>query len=128
MWFQIEMPEAAMISEIAFQSGGAGRGGGGGGLRGRGAAPGAPGAPAGPPANPAATIGFPRGYTVQVSMDGTSWGSPVAQGQGSGSPTVITFAPVRAKFVRITQTATAPDVPAWSIQRLRVYQSAPAAR
>ena len=40
-------------------------------------------------------------------MDGTSWGTPVAEGEGKGQSTVITFAPVRAKYVRITQTGTA---------------------
>jgi mono/diheme cytochrome c family protein len=121
MWFQFEMPQPMTITEIAFQSGGAGRGGGGG----RGAA--APG-PGGAPVNPAAMLGFPRGYSVQVSMDGTTWGAPVAQGQGTGSPTVITFSPVRAKFVRINQTATTESAPIWSIQRLRVYQAPAGAR
>jgi mono/diheme cytochrome c family protein len=118
MWYQIELPQPAMVSEVSFQSAGPGRGGGGAGGRG--------GAPAGPPANAAALIGFPRGYTVQVSMDGTTWGAPVAQGTGSGSPTVITFRPVRAKFVRLTQTDAAPGAPAWSVQRVRVYQTATA--
>ena len=87
------------------------------------AAPGARGGPGafggrGGPVNP----GFPRGYTVQVSTDGSSWSGPIAQGQGSGTTTVITFAPVPAKFVRIVQTATPADAAAWSIQRLRLYQ------
>jgi hypothetical protein len=38
----------------------------------------------------------------------------------------VPFTPVRAKFVRINQTATTPDAPAWAIQRLRVYQLVPA--
>jgi hypothetical protein len=118
MWFQFEMPEPAMIAEVAFQSAGPGRGGGRGG---RGAAP-------EPAVDPSMLIGFPRAYTVQVSMDGSTWSVPVAQGTGSGSPTAITLNPVRAKFVRITQTAAASDAPAWSIQRLRVYQAPAAAR
>jgi hypothetical protein len=65
---------------------------------------------------------FPRGYQVQVSMDGTTWSGPVAQGQGTGGHTVITFPPVQARFVRITQTATV-DMPVnWAIQGLRIYQ------
>jgi hypothetical protein len=68
--------------------------------------------------------GFPRAYTVQVSSDGSSWSAPVAEGQGAGTTTVITFAPVSAKFVRITQTATPDDAPVWSIQKFRVYQPA----
>nr|MDQ3349060.1 hypothetical protein [Acidobacteriota bacterium] len=74
----------------------------------------------GAPVNP----GFPRGYTVQVSTDGSSWSDPIAEGQGSGTTTVITFAPVPAKFVRIVQTAAPADGPAWSIQKLRLYEPA----
>ena len=68
---------------------------------------------------------YPRGYSVTVSLDGKTWSAPVAQGQGTGTSTVISFAPVNAKFVRITQTASG-TAPAWSIQRLRLYR-APAA-
>ena len=55
-------------------------------------------------------------------MDGTTWSAPVAEGEGKGPSTVITFAPVRAKFVRITQTGTAEPPANWSIQRLRLYE------
>jgi mono/diheme cytochrome c family protein len=65
--------------------------------------------------------GFPRGYTVEVSTDGSTW-TRVAEGQGDGGTTVITFKPVEAKFIKITQTATVEKAPAWSIQRLRLYQ------
>ena len=56
-------------------------------------------------------------------MDGTTWSAPVAEGQGSGPATVITFRPVRAKFVRITQTGTVENGATWTIQRLRLYQA-----
>jgi F5/8 type C domain len=68
-------------------------------------------------------LGYPRGYTVTVSMDGTTWSAPVATGEGTGQTTVISFAPVQAKFVRITQTATVDAAPPWSIQRLRLFES-----
>ncbi len=68
-------------------------------------------------------IGYPRGYKVQVSEDGTTWSAPVAEGHGTGPSTSIAFAPVRAKFIRITQTASVEDAPPWSISRLKVYQS-----
>ena len=55
---------------------------------------------------PAPAVGYPRGYSVQVSTDGSTWSQPVAQGKGDGPHTTITFAPTRAKFVRITQTET----------------------
>jgi hypothetical protein len=60
-----------------------------------------------------------------VSTDGTTWSQPIARGKGSGTLTDIVFAPVRAKFVRITQSATA-DAP-WTIQRLRLYEPGAAA-
>jgi len=70
-------------------------------------------------------VGYPRGYNVQVSTDGTTWSNPVAQGKGEGAHTTITFNPTRAKFIRITQTETVADAPNWSIRSLRVY-AAPA--
>jgi mono/diheme cytochrome c family protein len=89
-------------------------------------------APAGQPPTPAvqapATGGRgaapapPRDYQIQVSMDGKKWGTPLAKGPIS-TITVAAFPPVRAKFVRITQTATAPDVGPWQIQNIRLFQS-----
>jgi len=112
MWFQVEMPQAALVTEVQFESvASGGRGGGGG----RGAAPGAPPAP--PP-----VAGYPRAYDVQVSMDGKKW-TKVASGKGEGTRTSATFAPAQAKFVRITQTDNIPDAPAWSIRNLRVFET-----
>jgi hypothetical protein len=34
----------------------------------------------------------------------------------------ITFAPITARFVRITQTAAVTDAPPWSIRLLRLFQ------
>jgi hypothetical protein len=45
----------------------------------------------------------------------------VAEGQGSTGGTVIPFAPVDARFVRITQTTTTGQAPVWTIQRLRLF-------
>ena len=39
MWFQIELPEAATVTELQFNSAGGGFGGGGGGRGGRGRSP-----------------------------------------------------------------------------------------
>jgi mono/diheme cytochrome c family protein len=153
MWFQVELPQATMITEVQFDAGapgGGGRGRGGrgappAGAPGRGGAPGAPtgaaGAPAPPPAAPAAVPptpqrgaapgggrgggspfgSYPIGYKIQLSMDGKTWGAPVAQGAGSPATTIATFRPVQAKFVRVTQTGTAEDAPAWSVLNFRVY-------
>jgi mono/diheme cytochrome c family protein/glucose/arabinose dehydrogenase len=145
MWLQIELPQAARLAEIQFDSESAsGRGGG----RGRGAARGGRGGPAGGPAGqvppqtgPApvslapssspqsggfqGTGGYPRGYQVQVSMDGTTWSAPVAEGKGAARSTAISFAPVQAKFVRITQTATVDNAPPWAVMLLRIYEAGP---
>jgi hypothetical protein len=149
MWFQIELPKAETITEIQFDStNGAGRGGrGGAGRAGAQAAqappaatPPAANAPAGeapPPGAAQATRGggpgggappnpgYPRGYKVETSLNGTTW-TPVAEGQGSGTPTIITFKPVQAKFVRLTQTASPENAPPLSIQQLRIYRTATA--
>jgi mono/diheme cytochrome c family protein len=161
MWFQVELPDAVMVSEVQFDAGapggrGVGRGGGQRGAApaaGRGsAAPGAgasapagaaaPAAAAGstpgnaarqgsaPPAVPAGARGpapanvfgsFPLGYRVHVSADGKNWGAPVAEGKGSPATTVATFKPVRARFIRVTQTDKTDDALPWSVLNFRVY-------
>jgi hypothetical protein len=129
MWFQVELPKAVPLTEVQFEStagtlqlvGGMvvnpdapARAGGRG-------ARGAVGAPATPPPPPP-PVGYPRGYKVEVSMDGSTW-QPAAQGAGTGASTMIVFPPVQAKFVRITQTASAENAPAWSIQALKLYEA-----
>jgi len=148
MWFQVELPDGVRLTEIQFDSPGqGGRGGGRGrggpppagaptggtvGASGAGAPPATPTLPPGegPPAGQAGAPAFtppppasPRRYKVEVSMDGKTWSPPVAEGESTGQSTVITFQPVRAKFVRITQTANVAGAPSWSIQRLRLYQA-----
>ncbi len=98
MWIQIALPQPITLTEIEFDSPPIGGGTGG----------------------PTAT--FPRGYRVEVSTDGATW-SAVAEGQGSGRITSLTFAPVRARVVRITQTAATENAPVWSVERLRLYEA-----
>ena len=114
MWLQVELPQAVMLNEIQFESSAVA-------VVEEPIVPGQPPRSGGGRGAPVPTgIGYPRGYQVQVSMDGTTWGNPVAQGAGTGAATTITFAPVRAKFVRITQTQTA-ETPV-AIQRLRLFE------
>jgi mono/diheme cytochrome c family protein/glucose/arabinose dehydrogenase len=101
MWFQIELPAALTLTEIQFTSSTAGGGRGG-----------------------TQAWTFPRRYQVQVSGDGRAWSEPIAEGEGVPGTTVIRFAPVSAKFVRITQTATVNDAPAWSMRLVRLYEAA----
>ena len=115
MWIQIELPQAVQLTQIQFESPGVAPDAG----------PVVPGAPprtaiGGGGAN--APSGFPRAYQVQVSMDGTTWGAPVAEGKGTGQSSDIAFAPVRAKFIRITQTGSTEGAPPWSIRRLRLFE------
>jgi mono/diheme cytochrome c family protein len=103
MWFQIELPQPATIAELQLDAfaqgiGGRGRGGRGG----------------GPPA-----VG-PVAFSVQVSMDGTTWQLPAAQGPGSTPRTTISLPRVQARFIRINQTGTAQNNEAWAIQQVRV--------
>jgi mono/diheme cytochrome c family protein len=112
MWLTVALAQPAQLTELQFESSVAARGG-----RGRGAADSTPSAP---------IIGYPRGYSVELSMDGKTWGKPVATGKGDGARTTIAFAPTRAKFVRITQTESVPDAPAWSVRNLRIYEAATA--
>ncbi|MBC8001956.1 MAG: discoidin domain-containing protein, partial [Opitutaceae bacterium] len=64
---------------------------------------------------------YPRGYKVELSMDGQNWGQPVASGKGNAPVTEITFSPAKVKFVRITQTG-AVDGLFWSIHEMEIYQ------
>ncbi len=98
MWFQFELPEPVMLSEIQFQSAAGGR-----------------------PTTPPVPARFPRGYRIQVSLDGTTWSDPVAEGQGTGQSMVIAFRPVSAKLVRITQTASVENGPPWAMQQIQLY-------
>jgi hypothetical protein len=42
---------------------------------------------------------------VELSLDGVKWSAkPAAEGKGAGTHTIITFAPARARFIKITQT------------------------
>ncbi|NDB77237.1 MAG: discoidin domain-containing protein [Verrucomicrobia bacterium] len=62
---------------------------------------------------------FPRSYKVELSADGQNWGKPVATGEGKGAVTDIKFPVAKTKFIRITQTGSAPGK-FWSIHELDV--------
>jgi hypothetical protein len=142
----VELPQPAMVTEVQFDAGapgGGGRGRGGrgagpagaagaaGAAGGRGAAPAPAAAAPAPPQRGAGPGGgrggasafgsFPIAYKVQLSMDGKTWGAPVAEGTGSPATIIATFRPVQAKFVRVTQTGSAENAPAWSVLNFRVY-------
>jgi glucosylceramidase len=66
----------------------------------------------------AAVGDYPRGYALEVSSDGTHWGSAAA-GAGAGQLTSIGIRPQVTRFLRIRLTATAPAW--WSVADLRAY-------
>jgi len=110
MWLQVELPRTETVTEVQFQSPTPGGRGG----AGNAAAVSSSGAPITGP------LGFPRGYKVEVSTDGSSWRS-VAEGTGTGASTISTFQPAPAKFVRVSLTTGVDDAPAWSVQNLKIY-------
>ena len=62
---------------------------------------------------------FPRGYSLLTSTDGTHW-REVASGAGTGQLTTIDIPATAARYLRVVQTATAPQW--WSVADLRVYR------
>ncbi len=64
------------------------------------------------------TNDYPRGYTVQVSPDGSTW-TQVASGSGYPSATPINFPAVSARYIKITQTGSSSSW--WSVDELNVY-------
>ena len=142
MWFQVELPQPAMVAEVQFDAGapgGRGVGGGRGGQRGQ--RPPAAGAAHGRRAaraasrrrcRPRSTASGPRYPAARVrqlparlpgsGVDGRkTWGAPVAEGKGSPATTVATFRPVQARFIRVTQTDSGENAPPWSVLNFRVY-------
>jgi hypothetical protein len=111
MWFEVELPEQALVTELQFESINVPVPGARGGR----------GAAGPPPAPPVAE--YPRAYAVQVSLDGRKWSKPIAEGKGYGTRTTIAFVPTLARFLRITQTDNVTDAPPWSIRSLRLYQA-----
>lgn len=63
---------------------------------------------------------YPRGYTLEVSTDGTSW-TTVGTGIAYGWKHPISITPTTARHIRITQTGVAPQW--WSIDEVTAYSS-----
>ncbi|MGC5170665.1 discoidin domain-containing protein [Microbacterium sp. DT81.1] len=69
---------------------------------------------------PDARWDYPRGFIVETSTDGTTWAS-AAKGVAYGWKRPISIAPTTARYIRMTQTGTAPQW--WSIDEVTVYSS-----
>ncbi|MDB6005242.1 MAG: hypothetical protein JWR15_2229, partial [Prosthecobacter sp.] len=61
-----------------------------------------------------------RKYKIELSSDGTNWGAPVAQGDGSAVTEIVFKAPQKARFVRITQLGSASNP--WGINELVLFK------
>jgi hypothetical protein len=62
----------------------------------------------------------PRSFTIEVSINGSDWNT-VANGRGTPGTTTVTFAPVQARFLKISLAAPGEAAPAWAMQRLRIF-------
>ena len=92
MWFQVEFPEPIKLTEIQFIS---------------------------PEKRDKVNYAtHPRDFIVQVSNDGKAW-TKVTQGKGVGEFTAIAFAPVDAKFLKISLNAK--DEAPWSMRNLKLF-------
>ena len=68
----------------------------------------------------ASTGDYPRGYSVQVSNDATTWTTVIANGQGTGQFTTADLDGRPIRYIRITLT-TADASNWWSVADVRVY-------
>ncbi len=92
MWFQLELPEPRKIQGIHLNTTGSNR-------------------------------DMPVGYEVRVSLDGKKWSEIIKKGLGGSKLiTEIDFKPVKAKFLKITQTGTKPGL-FWSIHDMKVFEA-----
>ncbi|MCD1260402.1 discoidin domain-containing protein [Paenibacillus athensensis] len=62
---------------------------------------------------------YARGYEVYVSGDGSSWGSAVAAGAGSGPVVTVDFSTQTARYIQVVLTESASKW--WSIREFNVY-------
>jgi len=65
---------------------------------------------------------YPRAFTIQTSNDGVSWNSPVFTGEGTIPVTICSFPQQVARYIRITQTGSAPNS-YWSLFEFNVRLS-----
>ncbi len=68
---------------------------------------------------------YPRGFEVYLSADGTTWGQPVAKGEGKSALLEVKFPAAKVKAVRVVQTGEAKGN-FWSIHELELLSTEPA--
>lgn len=70
-----------------------------------------------------AKLGYPRAYSVELSSDGQTWTTAVANGRGVRSLTTATFSPTSARYIRIALTESHPEAPQWTVMRLKLFEA-----
>ncbi|RYF48876.1 MAG: discoidin domain-containing protein, partial [Cytophagaceae bacterium] len=65
---------------------------------------------------------FPRSFQIQTSNDDTNWSTPIYTGEGGAFVTMCSFPQQVARYIRITQTGSAPNS-YWSIFEFNVRLS-----
>jgi len=63
---------------------------------------------------------FPQSYEVRTSTDGEKWSDPIASGDGKRDDSVIRWAPVTTRFLKVTQTGKKRGL-YWSIHELHLF-------
>lgn len=66
---------------------------------------------------------YPRGFAVQLSTDGVTWGSSVATGAGASNQTRIAVGTQTARYIRV-QLTTGWSSNWWTVGEVRVYNGA----
>jgi beta-glucosidase-like glycosyl hydrolase len=65
------------------------------------------------------TNDYARGYQVFLSIDGSSWGAPVATGVGTGPLITVSFTARQARYIKVVQTGASSSW--WSIAEFKAY-------
>ena len=120
MWVQVELPQPTRISEVQFNAPGGGRGNP---ARGLGAGPGAGAPGAGCRARRRRRHPCCASSRCRRQRTARRGVKPVARGTVA-TITNASFAPVSAKFMRITLTAAGPNLGPLVIQNVRVLRPA----
>jgi mono/diheme cytochrome c family protein/glucose/arabinose dehydrogenase len=102
MWFQIELPEPATLSEIQFNAPPIRRG-----WR---------------PDSPPPIQTFPRAYKIEVSTDGANF-KPIVQGKGEQEDIAVSFEPIKVKYLRVSllESVESEDITPWSIRQMKLF-------
>lgn len=102
MWFQIELPEVHLVTELTFVSPPVSRGW-------------REGSP--PPLQT-----YPHAYRLSFSTDGNDWNDLISMGKCTDNPSRIRFEPTEMRFIRITLMESKQDIEGERFGRKHVYQ------